>query len=107
MGWLLFVIIGGIILFIVYFQIKAIQFTLTATNLYKRIIAREDIIIRLLVDIRNNTKLVESETLSIGNGSAPIGNVICPNCNVPCVYNEANQTGFCPQCEQMIKIQSD
>jgi len=42
---------------------KAIQFTLTATNLYKKIIIRENLMIKLLVDIRDNTKSIKVEDI--------------------------------------------
>jgi hypothetical protein len=42
--------------FLIYFYFKIVQFILTATNLYKKMVRRQDIMIKLLIDIRDNTK---------------------------------------------------
>lgn len=42
--------------FSIYFVFKQVQFIIQAVNLYKRILNREDAIIKLLIDIRDNTK---------------------------------------------------
>jgi ribosomal protein L40E len=42
--------------FVIYFIFKQMEFVLTATNLYKKMISREDMIIKLLLDIRDDTK---------------------------------------------------
>ena len=63
----LVVVFGGmavILILILTTLYKAIQFTLTATNLYKKIIIREDIVIKLLVDIRDNTKSIKAEDIN-------------------------------------------
>jgi len=46
----------GFVLFCIYFFFKSLQFVISAINLYKKIINREDAIIKLLIDIRDNTK---------------------------------------------------
>ena len=45
-----------VVLFIIYYFFKLIEFTLTATNLYRKMVRRQDAMIRLLIDIRDNTK---------------------------------------------------
>jgi len=47
------------IVFVIYFIFKILQFVIMAINLYKKIVNREDMIIQLLLDIRDNTKKYE------------------------------------------------
>jgi uncharacterized protein len=42
--------------FVIYFNFKILQFVLTATNLYNKMVGREDTMNKLLIDIRDNTK---------------------------------------------------
>jgi len=42
--------------FVIYFIFKILQFVLTATNLYKKMISRQEAIMKLLMDIRDHTK---------------------------------------------------
>lgn len=58
------IIVLGILAFIgfcIYFIFKILEFVIRAINLYERIITREDVIIKLLIDIRDNTKSVDSD----------------------------------------------
>jgi hypothetical protein len=57
-GMLTFIVIVilGFFGFIIYFNFKVIQFILTATNLYKKMVSRQDAMVKLLIDIRDNTK---------------------------------------------------
>lgn len=41
---------------VIYLIFKSIQFTVQATNLYKRIIERQDMMINLLIDLRDGSK---------------------------------------------------
>ena len=53
----------GIIIFVVYFLFKALGFVLNATRLYRKMIDRQDTIINLLLDIRDNNKIVNDDLL--------------------------------------------
>ena len=50
------VIIVLFILFGIYFVFKQVQFVLQAIDLYKKILNRQDTIIKILIDIRDNKK---------------------------------------------------
>lgn len=68
------VILGiGFILFFGYFIFKQIQFYLVAVDLYKKMINREDLMIKLLLDIRDKTKRAKLDELrnTDGQGGAP------------------------------------
>jgi hypothetical protein len=55
----------GIFGFMIYYVFKQIQFFLTATNLYKTMIEKQETAIKLLIDIRNNAKSVNVESEAI------------------------------------------
>jgi hypothetical protein len=46
----------GFIGFVIYFIFKILQFVLVSANLYKKMVRRQDATIKLLIDIRDNTK---------------------------------------------------
>lgn len=50
------VLILAIVVFVVYFYVKVIQFFLVSVNLFKKMVTRQDATVKLLLDIRNNTK---------------------------------------------------
>lgn len=54
--WLVLAAIVGLFLFSVYFVLKVLGFFLAATRLYKQMINRLDVTIKLLADIRDDTK---------------------------------------------------
>ncbi len=49
--------------FAVYFIFKMLQFVIQAINLYKDIVTRQDAIIKLLIDVRDGTKVMETAAL--------------------------------------------
>lgn len=49
-------LVAGFVIFVIYYIFKQMQFVLTATNLYKKMVRRQDATIKLLIDIRDNTK---------------------------------------------------
>lgn len=51
--------------FVVYFIFKQMQFVLTATNLYKKMVRRQDAVIKLLIDIRDGTKQLTLEKIPV------------------------------------------
>ena len=97
---ILSVIIFAIVAFVIYYIFKNLQFVLQAVNLYKKIIKRQDSIISLLLDIRDNTKNYHHKESSIGtieNNSTSITQDSlkkCSKCNleIPVYYKR------CPKC---------
>ena len=98
----------------IYFVFKQVQFVVQAINLYKKILNREDAIIKLLIDIRDNTKTysgISSVTEEVdGDRREPYsqatsdGNKVsayCSNCyksvDVP------KTTMVCPICGKSLK----
>ena len=50
------VIVIGFILFCVYFIFKQIEFVVVSVNLYRKMVRQQDSMVKLLIDIRDNTK---------------------------------------------------
>ena len=90
--------------FIVYYIFKQIEFVLSATNLYKKIVTREDVIIKLLIDIRDNTKLANiNEIVKLESREEfDQGSTYCPICKESDAYIDANGDLFCPNCRKII-----
>lgn len=57
----------GFIFFCIYFIFKILQFVIQAINLYKDMVTRQDMMIRLLQDIRAGNKTNDHRELSIAN----------------------------------------
>ena len=58
---IVFVIIFlSFVIFVIYFIFKILQFVIQAINLYKRIVNRQDAMLKLLLDIRDSTKKYEN-----------------------------------------------
>lgn len=73
--------------FCIYFFFKQLQFVIQAINLYKKILNREDAILKVLIDIRDNTKHF-SESTSINSES--------PVCTCGTMISSSDE--FCPEC---------
>ena len=58
------IILVAFILFCIYFIFKQIQFVLVSVNLYKKMVTRQDAIVNLLLDIRDNTKKYHSTVVT-------------------------------------------
>ena len=105
---LLLLIIGFLlwVFFKLYLKFKILQFIIQAINLYKKILYREDAIIKLLLDIRDNTKTagVSSDDLSeyLDESPPPRGNTYCPFCQKSDAYFDANGNLFCPHCRKVL-----
>lgn len=56
MGGLLGLLGVGFVAFVIYFIFKQIQFFLTATDLYKKMVEQQGSMIQLLLDIRGGSK---------------------------------------------------
>ncbi len=54
----------GFILFCIYFIFKQLQFVLVSVNLYKKIVHRQDAMVKLLLDIRDQTKKFKQSSIS-------------------------------------------
>lgn len=57
------VIVIGFILFCIYFIFKQIQFVIVTVNLYKKMVKRQDAMIKILLDIRDQTKSFKQEEI--------------------------------------------
>jgi hypothetical protein len=55
-GALIPLVILFLVGFFIYFNFKVLQFVIQAINLYKKMVVRQDATIKLLMDIRDNTK---------------------------------------------------
>ena len=58
------VLVFALTIFIIYFIFKILQFVIQAINLYKKMVIREDAMIKLLLDVRDNTKKYDDKNLS-------------------------------------------
>ena len=87
--------------FAVYFIFKQVEFVLTATNLYKKMITRQDSMIKLLIDIRDGTKQFDLSKVPEAELSEPSGQIVgsayCSNC-YKAVEVLASNPGKCPLC---------
>jgi hypothetical protein len=91
------IVLIAVILFIFYFIAKIMQFVIQAINLYKKIINREDTIIKLLLDIRDYTKNYEIDTQVVDNSSNSSYNedeFVCGKCNA----KVPDSAKICPKC---------
>ena len=91
----------GMILFAIYFVTKVLGFFVNATRLYRAMIRRHDAMISLLIDLRDNTKRIEADTLiaQLGDESASeLQNDLTP----PRPANNMFVTFDCPQCGNTI-----
>ena len=59
-GFLAIVILLAFIIFNIYFIFKVLQFVIQSVNLYKKMVSRLDGILKLLIDIRDNTRKFKS-----------------------------------------------
>lgn len=77
------VLILAIVVFVIYFYVKIIQFFLVSVNLYKKMVTRQDATVKLLLDIRNNTKtytaLIDEDGLD-EEASAQTADDFCYHC---------------------------
>jgi len=57
------IVVIGFILFTIYYFFKQIQFVIVSVNLYKKIVKRQDAMIKILLDIRDQTKSSEQKEI--------------------------------------------
>jgi ribosomal protein L40E len=101
-GFVIFIVLllVGIFIFGIYFVFKQVQFVVQAVNLYKKMITRQDVMLKLLRDIRDNTKSVDLNELDKPKSTLKLG--YCPICNKPDIYYDANGNIFCPNCKVIV-----
>lgn len=121
-------IVAGFVFFVIYFIFKQLQFVLVSVNLYKKMVRRQDAMLTLLIDIRDNTKqfkkssLVDDDdyedperesskyTCNKCGSKVPVGEV-CPKCKTSSSITESDdcicgkcgaevseKDKFCPNC---------
>lgn len=97
----IFAIIGlAFIIFNIYFIFKILQFIIMAINLYKKMVNRHDAMLKLLLDIRDNTKKYESiissssEVIDNMSSNADDDGFICEECKSAVPANAKS----CPKC---------
>lgn len=89
--------------FVIYFIFKQVQFVIQAINLYKKILYREEIIIKILLDIRDNTKIADVSIDSLEElPPIPGGKNYCPYCQRYDSYFDATGNLFCPNCRKVL-----
>jgi len=91
------IIVVSFIIFVIYFIFKILQFVILAINLYKKILNRQDAMLKLLLDIRDNTKKYDDSILSAQDVNSNIeegDKFICDKCKsvVP------SYAKSCPKC---------
>ncbi len=98
-------IVAGFIFFVIYFIFKILQFVLTATNLYKKMVRRQDATMKLLFDIRDNTKKYDKKTsLDDEDENTYEQSNICSLCGIEIIGKDK----ICPNCKLNIdKSESD
>jgi len=93
----------GFVGFSIYFIFKQLQFVIQAVNLYKKILYREEAIIKILLDIRDNTKIADVSMESLEEEPpSPAGTNYCPYCQKYDSYFDANGNLFCPNCQKVL-----
>lgn len=93
------IIFLSFVIFVIYFIFKILQFVIQAINLYKKIVNRQDAMLKLLLDIRDNTKKYEnissySEEISSISSSKDDDTFVCENCKTEVPANSKS----CPKC---------
>lgn len=106
-----FFVVGffGFACFVIYFIFKLLEFVITAVNLYRKIITRQDTMIKLLIDIRDGTKQLDPykipETEASDDETSAESNVVgtafCSNC-YKFVQVRATNPGKCASCGKAI-----
>jgi len=106
MGVLIFLfvlIFMAFIGFVIYYNFKQLQFVIQAINLYKKILYREEAIIKILLDIRDNTKIADISIDSLDESPPSAdGKNHCPYCQKYDSYYDATGNLFCPNCQLVL-----
>ena len=88
------ILIFSLAIFIIYFIFKSLQFVIQAINLYKKMIIRQDAILKVLLDVRDNTKKYDNINSVSESTTFDDDIFICEECkrNVPA------SAKVCPYC---------
>jgi len=88
------------IVFVIYFIFKILQFVLVSVNLYKKMVRRQDATIKLLIDIRDNTKhfdksaTVDDKDDNFKEPQDEPEKYVCGKCNAEVLFEDK----VCPKC---------
>lgn len=91
------IVVFAIIIFNIYLFFKILQFIIQAINLYKKMVNRQDAMLKLLLDIRDNTKKFENISSESINNLSLIEDddtFVCEDCRTEVPANAK----FCPKC---------
>ena len=107
----LILLLLGFIGFVIYFIFKILQFVLVSVNLYKKMVNRQDAMIKLLMDVRDNTKefnavndsSTASDSMHISSGGDNPTSVAsdCPHCGYM-MFSSERKRGTCPKCSKAL-----
>lgn len=123
---IIFLVLLGVGGFIIYFVFKQVQFVIQAVNLYKDMIRRQDVMIKLLKDIRGKGPVENNRGISTNVPKEQVGNTlidsdkmlrpekarhsrvdlrVCPSCNA---FQDATKPE-CPNCgyDFSVEVQKD
>lgn len=101
-------IVVGFILFCVYFIFKQIEFVVVSVNLFRKMVHRQDAMVKLLIDIRDNTKNYRlSSAYEEDAGSTEASSYDNPTANRPgfchhCGENVPDNVAQCPSCWKIL-----
>ena len=94
LGFFLFAFISlAFVSFCVYFIFKSLEFVITATNLYRSMLSRLDLIVKLMSDQQKTTSTLSEQKRFT---STLDKNSVCPNCNKK--YENIAPGQFCEEC---------
>ena len=88
-------------LFVLYYIYKSLEFVLVSVNLYRKMVHRQDAIVKLLLDIRDNTttytpsSVEEDET---GDGTVGVEYAQSERLEETARHNEDTVLDFCYHC---------
>lgn len=102
--WQVLIAIGilvgvSIFLFGIFFIYKQVQFVIMSVNLYKKMVNRQDAMVRLLLDIRDNTKRYSENMLP--------EEIECPHCGHSLELEDSERQArrfSCPDCGKEIDL---
>lgn len=100
-GFMLIVLVVlAFVFFVMYYIFKSLQFVIQAVNLYKDMITRQDVIIRLLTSIKEGISKPDTSGTAIEKGTIESDDksVFCTNCGTK-VSHSATQ---CPNCQKVL-----
>jgi predicted RNA-binding Zn-ribbon protein involved in translation (DUF1610 family) len=110
---LLLLVLVGLFLFAIYFVFKVLDFFVNATRLYRRMVRRQDATIKLLLDIRDNTKAADLSGLDAPDDdqqeemSPAEGEADDPHTCFHCGWHLETPADICPHCGKGLSRDSE